>query len=179
VPDRVGRGIIGRPNAGDGWEDPMASTYRVEREQYIDAPPDAVRERVVDLRRWVSWSPWEQLDPNQQRTYGGPASGVGTWYAWKGNRKAGQGRMEIVEADASHVALDLRFVKPFKSQSVNAFRFEPHGEGTRVVWSMAGTNNLLMRLMGVFVSMEKLLAPDFEQGLANLKAESEAAEQDA
>jgi hypothetical protein len=152
----------------------MASTYRVEREQYVDAPPSAVRERVVDLRRWVSWSPWEQLDPDQERTYGGPWSGVGAWYAWRGNRKAGQGRMEVIEADASQVALDLRFVKPFRSQSVNAFRFEPEGDGTRVVWSMAGANNLLMRVMGVFVSMEKLLAPDFEKGLANLKAEVEA-----
>jgi hypothetical protein len=33
----------------------MASTFRVEREQCIDAPPAAVRERVVDLRRWVSY----------------------------------------------------------------------------------------------------------------------------
>jgi hypothetical protein len=152
----------------------MASSYRIERECFIDASPSAVRERVVDLRRWTSWSPWEQLDPDQERTYGGPESGVGAWYAWRGNRKAGQGRMEIIEADASQVALDLRFVKPFRSQSVNAFRFEPEGEGTRVVWSMAGTNNLLLRVMGVFVSMEKLLAPDFEKGLANLKTEAEA-----
>jgi hypothetical protein len=33
----------------------MASTFRVEREQCIDAPPAAVRKRVVDLRRWVSY----------------------------------------------------------------------------------------------------------------------------
>jgi hypothetical protein len=154
----------------------MASTYRVEREQYIDAPPSAVRERIVDLRRWVSWSPWERLDPDQQRTYGGPESGVGSWYAWRGNRKAGEGRMEIIQADDSQVALDLRFIKPFRSQSVNAFAFVPDGEGTRLVWSMAGTNNLLMRVAGVFFSMDELLGPDFEKGLANLKAETEGAD---
>jgi hypothetical protein len=83
--------------------------------------------------------------------------------------------MEVIEADASHVVLDLRFVKPFRSQSVTAFLFEPQGDGTRVVWSLAGRNNLLMRVVGVFLSMERLLAPDVEQGLANLKADAEAA----
>jgi hypothetical protein len=153
----------------------MASSYRIERECFVAASPSAIRERVADLPRWVSWSPWEQLDPDQERTYGGPPSGVGTWYAWRGNRKAGQGRMEVIEADASHVVLDLRFVKPFRSQSVTAFLFEPQGDGTRVVWSLAGRNNLLMRVVGVFLSMERLLAPDVEQGLANLKADAEAA----
>jgi hypothetical protein len=155
--------------------DGVASSYRVERHQVIAAPPSVVRERVVDLRRWESWSPWERLDPEQSRAYGGPDAGVGAWYEWRGNRKAGQGRMEIVAADDAHVAIDLRFVKPFKSQSLTTFAFAPQGAGTRVTWTMTGPNTAMMRVMGLFTSMDKLLGPDFETGLANLKAESEAA----
>jgi hypothetical protein len=33
----------------------------------------------------------------------------------------------------------------------------------------------MTRVMGVFVSMEKFLGPDFEKGLARLKASSERA----
>jgi hypothetical protein len=51
----------------------------VRRERRIDAPPAAIRERIVDLHRWTSWSPWEDLDPDLQRTYGGPETGVGAW----------------------------------------------------------------------------------------------------
>ncbi len=99
----------------------MASTYTVERREHIAAPPDIVRERIVDLHRWEAWSPWEDLDPELRRRYGGAASGVGAWYEWKGNRKAGKGRMEIIGAESSTVRIDLQFVKPFKSHSNTVF----------------------------------------------------------
>ena len=63
-------------------------------------------ERIVDFRRWPAWSPWEDVDPDLRRTYSGPDSGVGAAYAWEGNRKAGKGRMEIVD-----VADDVRFIR--------------------------------------------------------------------
>jgi hypothetical protein len=153
----------------------MASTYRVERRQHVAAPRQVVHERVVDLHRWESWSPWEALDPDQKRTYGGPQAGVGAWYEWEGNRKAGHGRMEIVEADDAHVTIDLRFIKPFKSRSTTRIAFEPDGDGTNVIWTMTGANTAVMRVMGIFMSMDKMIGPDFEKGLANLKVESEAA----
>ena len=74
----------------------MASTYTVERTERIAAPPDAVRERIIDLRRWQTWSPWEGLDPELRRTSGGAASGVGAWYEWDGNRNAGKGPQPLM-----------------------------------------------------------------------------------
>jgi hypothetical protein len=61
---------------------------------------------------------WGEADGPQvaRGFYGGPRSGVGAWYDWDGNRKAGRGRP----------------------------------------------------------SLDKLIGPDLEQGLANLKAASEA-----
>jgi hypothetical protein len=153
----------------------MADGYTVERTQHIDAPPDAVRDRVIDLRRWEAWSPWEDLDPDLQRTYGGAASGVGSWYEWDGNRKAGKGRMEIIDADASTVRIDLQFVKPFKSHSNTVFEFQPAGDGTHVTWSMVGPHTAMTKVMGLFLSMDKMIGPDFEKGLARLRTEAEAA----
>jgi hypothetical protein len=62
----------------------MADAYTVERVQHVDAAPGAVLEHVIDLRRWRVWSPWEDLDPDLRRTYGGPGAGVGAWYEWHG-----------------------------------------------------------------------------------------------
>jgi hypothetical protein len=152
-----------------------SDTYTVERQRRIDAPPALVREQIVDLRRWVSWSPWEDLDPDLQRTYGGPVAGVGAWYEWDGNRKAGKGRMEITDVDESTVTIDLRFLRPFKSQSTTAFRLEPDGDGTLVTWTMTGPNTFMMKVMGIFTSMEKMIGPDFEKGLDRLKREVETA----
>jgi hypothetical protein len=153
----------------------MENTYTVQRTQHIDAPPEAVRERIVDLRRWEAWSPWEDLDPDQRRTYGGAAAGVGAWYEWEGNRKAGKGRMEIIGADASTVRIDLQFLKPFKSHSNTVFELQPEGDGTHVTWSMVGPHTTITKVMGRFISMDKMIGPDFEKGLARLGAETEAA----
>jgi hypothetical protein len=146
-------------------------TYTVERSATMDAPPARVYEEIVDFHKWRNWSPWEEVDPNLQRNYSGPDRGVGATYSWSGNRKAGQGRMEIVEAtEPSKVAIDLRFEKPFKAQNPTAFLIEPQGSGSRVTWTMSGKKTLMTRVMGVFKSMDSFVGPDFEKGLARLNA---------
>jgi hypothetical protein len=150
------------------------STYRVERSTTIDAPPEAVYPHIEDFRRWTSWSPWEGLDPNMSRTYTGPDRGAGSAYSWTGNRKAGAGRMTITEASTpSRVAIDLQFDKPFKSRSDTVFTVEPHGSGSRVTWSMTGPMSLGTRIMSLVKSMDALVGPDFEKGLARLKLAAE------
>ena len=151
------------------------STYVVERITTIGAPPAAVYAHVVDFHRWTEWSPWEDVDPDLRRTYGGPDAGVGASYAWVGNRKAGQGSMEITAADApSQLDLDLHFLKPFKAENDLRFRFDPDGDGTRVTWTMTGQKTFMTKVMGVFMNMDKLVGSDFEKGLDRLKAVAEA-----
>jgi uncharacterized protein YndB with AHSA1/START domain len=152
----------------------MAETYTVERSTTIQASPDRVYEHVADFHRWTAWSPWEGLDPDLRRTYGGPYAGTGATYAWSGNRKAGQGRMAITDASQpSQVRIDLRFEKPFKSESETAFTIRPEGDGSAVTWSMTGRKTLPLRIFGIFRSMDSLIGPDFEKGLARLKEVAE------
>ncbi len=149
--------------------------YEVRRSTTIQAPPEAVYDRIANLTGWTSWSPWEGRDPDLTRTYSGPESGVGASYAWQGNRKVGEGSMTITQADRpGTVALDLRFLKPFKSQSVTTFLLEPADGGTRVTWVMTGSYTALSRVFSVFMPMDKMVGGDFEKGLAQLKAELEA-----
>ncbi len=85
-------------------------TYTVQRSATIDAPPARVYDQIVDFHNWTNWSPWEDLDPELQRTYSGAFAGTGAVYRWSGNRKAGQGRMEITDAaEPSRVRIDLVF----------------------------------------------------------------------
>ncbi len=74
------------------------NTFRLERSASINAPPARVYALIDDFKQWRSWSPWEKLDPDLKRTYSGAASGLGAVYAWEGNNKVGQGRMEIIES---------------------------------------------------------------------------------
>jgi uncharacterized protein YndB with AHSA1/START domain len=109
----------------------MADTYTVERKIRIDAPASAVYQRIVDFHRWPAWSPYEELDPDMDRTYAGAESGVGAVYEWSGNLKAGAGRMEIVDAvDDQRVVIDQRNLKPFRSESRTSFALDDSGDGT-------------------------------------------------
>ena len=74
-----------------------SNMYVVERRARVSAPRSTILERIVDFRRWQTWSPWEDVDPSLRRTCSGPSSGVGAAYEWEGNRKAGKGRMEITD----------------------------------------------------------------------------------
>jgi len=151
------------------------STFTVERSTTVAAPPSAVYPLLVDFRRWQEWSPWEGVDPAMRRTYSGAPSGRGAVYAWSGNRKAGQGRMEITDAKPDEqVAIDLAFDRPFRSSNVVRLAVRPQDGGTRVTWTMTGPRPLLMRLLGFAFSMDNLVGKDFDRGLAQLKAVTEA-----
>lgn len=150
-------------------------SYTVTRTATIDVEPSRVYDQIVDFHNWTGWSPWEDLDPELRRTYSGPASGPGAVYAWSGNRKAGQGRMEITDAtQPSMVAADVIFEKPFKAHSETVFTIEPSGSGSQVTWTMTGQKTMMTKVMGIFTSMDKLIGPDFEKGLARLKATAES-----
>ena len=150
------------------------SVYTVTRSTTVAATPDRVYDEVADFHNWTHWSPWEDLDPDLRRTYSGAEAGTGSVYAWSGNRKAGQGRMEMTEAvRPSRVAIDLAFEKPWKARNDNDFQITPEGAGSRVTWTMTGKKTLMTKVMGLFTSMDKMIGPDFEKGLARLKAAAE------
>ena len=156
-----------KPGPG-GTTDPMSTTYTVERTRTLEEPPERVRPLIEDFHSWPRWSPWEDIDPAMQRTYGGPESGPGSTYAWSGNRKAGRGRMEIRTVTDDRIDIALHFDKPFTSDNDLTFLLESRGTGTQVTWRMTGSKPLLMRLAGPLVNMEKLVGKDFERGLERL-----------
>jgi hypothetical protein len=151
------------------------SEYTVERSTTIGAEPARIYPHIVDFHRWEAWSPWESIDPDMTKTFTSPHGGVGGSYAWSGNRRAGAGSMTTTEAtEPSRVAIDLRFIKPFKSRSVIAFDLEPVDGGTKVTWTMTGDHTTMSKIFSFIRPMDSLVGKDFEKGLAQLKAVAEA-----
>jgi carbon monoxide dehydrogenase subunit G len=149
-------------------------TFRVERSTTISAPADRIFELINDFHRWTAWSPWETIDPALKRTYGGNESGLGSTYEWLGNNQVGQGRMEISESTPpTKIVIKLDFIKPFEAHNIAEFTLVPNGNETKVNWAMHGPSPYVAKVMGVFVSMDRMVGKDFEKGLANLKAAAE------
>jgi uncharacterized protein YndB with AHSA1/START domain len=149
-------------------------TFRIQRAVTIKAPPEKIFAVINDFHNWTSWSPWEKLDPAMKRTHSGAASGKGAIYEWQGNSKVGEGRMEILDATApSKIAIKLDFIKPFEGHNTAEYTLVPQGEMTNVTWAMYGPTPFISKLMQVFISFDKMIGKDFEEGLANLKAVAE------
>lgn len=149
-------------------------TFRVERTARIDAPAEKIFPLIDDFHRWGAWSPYEKLDPEMQRSFGGSASGKGATYAWESKGKAGAGRMEITESTpSSKITIDLDFTRPMEGHNVAEFTLRPQGNATQVTWSMHGPSPYVAKLMGIFFNMDQMIGKDFETGLANLKTATE------
>lgn len=149
--------------------------FRISRSTTIGAPAAVVFPHVNDFHQWSAWSPWENLDPKMKRTFSGPASGVGSVYAWDGNSQVGAGQMTITESRPGDlIAINLEFTKPMADRCPTEFKFEPSGGQTRVTWTMSGKYNFISKAMCLFMSMDKMVGTPFEQGLAKLKQLSEA-----
>jgi len=148
------------------------AAFEMSRSTTVAAPSARIHALVDDLHAWQTWSPWEGIDPDLQRTYTGPDQGVGAHYAWSGNKKAGEGTMEILESTPSSVVCDLRFLKPFEATNVMRFDLTLSGAGTAVVWTMTGERGAVMGLMGKLY-FDKAVGKDFDRGLAQLKAAAE------
>jgi len=158
-----------------GFAATRPDSFRIERRLRIQAPLERIFPFVNDLRRHGEWSPWEKKDPAMQRTYSGAPRGKGSVYEWDGNKNIGKGRIEIAEAvPSSKVVFDMHFIKPFEARNTGEFTLAPAGGNTDVTWAMYGPSPFVSKVMGVFFSMDRMIGREFEAGLANLKAITEA-----
>jgi len=149
--------------------------FRLTRSTTIAAPSSVVFAQVNDFHNWKAWSPWAKIDPAMKEHYDGSPAGVGAIYSWEGNNEVGEGRMTILESRPSDlVAIKLEFLKPFQATNTAEFTFKAEGSQTTVDWSMYGKKNFMMKAFHLFMSMEKMVGPDFEKGLAALKSTAEA-----
>ncbi|CAE6832799.1 hypothetical protein R69619_06644 [Paraburkholderia nemoris] len=148
--------------------------FRIERSVRIEAPPERVYGLIDDLHQFNRWNPFLRKDPAAQGTYSGTPSGKGARYAWQGE-KVGVGQMEIVDTAApANVTMNLDFIKPFEAHNMADFTLKPEAGATQVTWAMYGPAPFLSKLMQVFVSMDRMVGKDFEDGLSNLKTLAEA-----
>jgi uncharacterized protein YndB with AHSA1/START domain len=144
--------------------------FRVQRAERIHAPPERIFAAINDFHRWSAWSPWERMDPAMKRSFSGADSGKGAVYAWEGNSKVGAGRMEILDSTSpSLIRIKLDFIKPFEGHNTAEFTLTPGGDATDLRWAMFGRSPFVAKVMGLFVSMDRMIGKDFEAGLANLK----------
>lgn len=147
----------------------LPSSFRVERAVDMAAAPERIYPLIADPREWKRWSVWNRRDPAMTMGYAGAASGAGARWMWK-SASEGNGAMEFTNA-VPNERIDYALAFPdMGMQSSGQLRLERVGNGTRVTWTNEGDigSNPVYRYFGLF--MDRLVGPDFEGGLNNLKA---------
>ena len=145
--------------------------YKVERSTTINAPAPKIYALISDPKAWTTWTVWNRREPNMKIEFSGAPSGQGAKWAWEG--KDGKGNMEFTAAQPDRsVTYRLGFVE-MNTSSTGALTLTPEGNATRISWTNEGDmgTNPMMRWFAPF--MDKMMGPDFEGGLANLKAMAE------
>ena len=150
----------------------LPGRFHIERSVLSTAQPAKAYALVADPHHWKSWTVWNRRDPAMQIGYFGAPSGAGSGWEWQ-SKTEGSGKMTLTAVTPDQrVAYDLYF-PDMDSNSSGELRFEPAGGGTRITWTMDGDMgaNPLMHWMGLM--MDRMVGPDFEGGLANLKTLAE------
>lgn len=142
----------------------------VERTIEIAAPAEAVFPHVNSMTATQAWSPWMDRDPNVQVRFEGPDSGVGNKMHWASDmRSVGTGTQEIVASvPNSRVDTALDFGPMGLAEAW--FQLDETGGSTTVTWGFRSDMGLWPQDRYMGLMMDGFLGPDYEAGLANLKA---------
>jgi uncharacterized protein YndB with AHSA1/START domain len=148
-------------------------TFHIERAIDIKASPEKLFGLINDFHQWNAWTPYNK-DSAMKKTYSDKTSGKGASYAWEGNKEVGKGEIAITESQPnSRIAFDLHMIAPFEGRNHVVFALKPAGEITTVTWILEDTQSYFVKILGIFMNMDKMIGKDFEVGLAKLKSVAE------
>ena len=147
--------------------------YFVEREVTINKPNQDVFNYIKMLKNQTHYSKWVMMDPNAKMEYTGTDGTVGFVSAWDSeNKNVGKGSQTITKiTEGSRMDLDIHFIKPFEGHSSAFMTTEAvSATQTKVKWGFTGKNKYPMKVLHLFMNMEKMIGNDLQTGLDNLKA---------
>ncbi len=154
----------------------MPNELTLSRSIVINQSQNIVYEHVHNFNHYINWNPWSPKEPSAEMI----VSENGDRYDWKGTIDGiGIGHLthDIAE-EYSAIENDMVFETPMAVSARDIWIFEESDEGTRVTWSFLSKMDYPMNLFQPFIQsgIDTDLGPDFEQGLKNLKAMTEAYE---
>jgi len=146
------------------------SKYEIKRDVSINAPAEKIFPWLNNAAKINQWMPWTDIDPQVVMTAGGASEGVGSVSNWKSPGQMGEG-MAVIDESVPNVRVKTNVVyyKPMAMTQVAYFTVNESNGASTVQWSVEGHNNLIGRIMCIFVSLDKMVGPNFEMGLKKLK----------
>lgn len=152
----------------------MRREHYVQCRIEIDAPVSKVYEYIRFLKHQDEFNLNAQAGEERDKTYRGTDGTVGFVYAWKGDKKAGEGEKEIISLTPNEsMVAELRFVKPMKTSSRIVFQTQALSPTrTLALWSNTGRLSYPFNIL--IPMLEKMMPKDMNASLGKLKEIVEA-----
>lgn len=141
----------------------------------IQAPALVVYEQVARLENFNQWSAWNQHDSTVKITITGTDGTAGAASHWSGDASiSGEGRIEITAAEpGKSVSQKIHFIKPKEGHAQSLFTLTELNGLTTVNWHFESETPRPWNIFNFFADIDEQLGPEFEKGLAALKARVE------
>ncbi len=151
------------------------ATYTISRSVHINATVDKVFPYLNNPSLSDDWAPWKAEDPQMTIKHEGPSEGVDAKSVWQSPGKMGHGSATIVAVQPMQkVDIKIQYTKPMVMEQDSEYIIEPATENSvNVTWKVHGTQNIMARVISLFMDMDKMVGGMFEKGLANLKTVAE------
>jgi effector-binding domain-containing protein len=146
----------------------------VERSVVVNQPVDVVKKALTDHKFFHDkWSPWTEKDPAAVTNYIGNPGEIGHAMTWSSKvEEVGQGTLAIVAMNGDSIIEDLSFEGMGTSKAY--YIVTAKDGGSNVTWGMDMKIGFFFRPIMMFMNMDKMIGPDYEKGLANLKKAMES-----
>ncbi|NBC83876.1 MAG: hypothetical protein GVY19_10925 [Bacteroidetes bacterium] len=123
----------------------------------------------MDFHVYKQWNPWSKKEPGSSHEITGIPGNAGHKWVWEGDT-IGKGSLEIKNYERPVlIENELTFIEPNPMEARDIWKLEDVQNGTKVTWiNESELNYPVGRFFGLF--LDKMLAPDFEQGLKDFKS---------
>ncbi len=156
----------------------VAPTHvKIERSIIINSSKEEVFKNLRYYSNRAKWSPWLEKDPQVKTSIEGTDGEVGAIYKWEGNKDVGKGLQTIMRIeDMQKIEDKLQFLEPFKSEADAYLQMGDSAGMVKVSWGFISESPRPFNIFNLFMDMDKMVGPDFQNGLSKLKmlCESEA-----
>ncbi len=145
----------------------------VTRKITISCPVAIPFAQIGIFDEWNDWSVWDLRDPQMKRSNDGNGLKVGHSRKWESKSQGGKGAQIITDIEPNkQIKMDMMMEGMGVSHEIFDFIVKDSTK-TEVAWTMrVPHDDTFSRIFGYFI-FEKMIAPDFEEGLKNLKAKCE------
>lgn len=153
----------------------ISTEFNYEKSIVINAPQTVVWENINSLADMDKWSPWDEYDPNMQKTWEGTDGQVGAKQSWTSPvEEVGTGSQTITGLTPNEkIETQLLFMEPFESEAAAYVVLSATEGGTRATWGFKSEMPYPTNIFKVLMDMESAMDKDFGRGLQKLKEMSE------